>query len=164
MFDAFPPVGFLFVVDVLEGLSRVNQIDAGFLEISGIDTEISMESIAEGGQNLFSHRVPGRIKNDGLLVLKRGLIPAANSTFGSWCMSQLSQGLNSVTIDKPIKTKNIIVHLLDMKTQNPLMSWAFARAYPTKWEISGFNAKESSYIVESISLSYAFISTLYPKG
>jgi phage tail-like protein len=164
MADYFPPVGFLFAVDVLGGVSKVNQIDAGFLEISGINTEIGMESIVEGGQNLYSHRVPGRIKNDGPLVLKRGLIAASDSSFGQWCISQLSQGLNAITLNNPIKTKNIIVHLLDLEKQTPLMSWAFYKAYPIKWEISGFNAKESNYVVESISLSYAFVSTLYPKG
>lgn len=158
----FPPLGFLFSVEILGESTGSSHLEAGFLEVSGIASEMATEKISEGGQNQYAHKVPGRLSNDATLVLKRGLITTAGSSFGKWCNEQLSQGLNAVFINKKIVTKDIIVHLLDAKSKSPKMSWVFVRAYPIKWEISGLNAKESNYMVESISLAYAYVSTVYP--
>lgn len=159
----FPSLGFLFSVEILGESTGSGHLEAGFLEVSGITPEMSTEKISEGGENLFMHKVPGRLSNDSTLVLKRGLITAAGSSFGKWCNEHLSQGLNGVSLDKKIVTKDIIVHLLDAQSKSPKMSWAFARAYPIKWEISGLIAEESHYMVESISLAYASVSTVYPN-
>lgn len=163
--NAYPSVGFLFAVEILkESMGGIDGVEAGFLEVSGIVTEMATDKIVEGGENRFVHKVPARISNDSNLVLKRGLIASKDSNFGKWCKEHLSQGLNAVQSGKRIQPKDIIVHLLDIenKERKPKMSWAFFRAYPIKWEISGFNAKESSYMVESISLVYAYAEVLYP--
>lgn len=151
----FPPASFLFSVEILGNSASSAMIEAGFQEVSGISTEMSTDTINEGGENRFSHKVPARISNNSNLVLKRGLV-APSSIFGDWCRSHLSQGLNAVSKRKKIEPKNIIVHLLDAETQKPLMSWAFARAYPVKWEISNLNAKESNMVVETLTLTYAY--------
>ncbi|WP_421796084.1 phage tail protein [Haliscomenobacter sp.] len=154
----FPPLGFLFSVEILGESTGSDHLEAGFLEVSGITTEMSTEEISEGGENRYVHKVPVRLSNDSTLVLKRGLVTTAGASFGKWCNEQLSQGLNA-----KIVTKDIIVHLLDAESKSPKMSWFFGGAYPIKWEISGLNAEESHYKVESISLAYASVSTIYPK-
>lgn len=160
---SFPPVSFLFAVEILGNTGSNSRVEAGFQEVSGIGVEMQTDKIAEGGQNLFAHKVPSRISNDSNLVLKRGLI-TTSSVFGDWCRKHFSQGLNTVTKSQKIEPKNVIVHLLDVTTQKPIMAWAFANAYPVKWEISGLNAKESNFVVESLTLAYAYVAVIQPKS
>jgi phage tail-like protein len=159
MATPYPPVGFSFAVQILGDSSSATSIEAGFQEVSGISAEMKTDPIPEGGENRFVHKVPARISNDSNVVLKRGLIPAS-SAFGDWCRSHFSQGLNAVTKQKKIMPKDIIVHLLDVDTQEPIMSWAFARTFPVKWEISTLNAKDNSIVVESLTMAYAYVVVL----
>jgi phage tail-like protein len=149
------PAGFLFSVEILgEPSANKSAIEAGFQEVGGINATMGFDKIAEGGENRFAHKVPTRVAYDTNLELKRGLI-VAPSPFGDWCREHFSYGLNNHVI----KPKNIIVHLLDEK-QNPLMSWAFARAYPVKWEVAGLNARQSEIVVESIALAYQYFAKI----
>ena len=66
-----PPVGFHFKVEVL-GLTPVAD-DLRFVEVGGLAIEVTTEELAEGGENRFVQRYPGRSKY-GDLVLKRGLL------------------------------------------------------------------------------------------
>lgn len=153
----FPPVGYVFIVQILgSSSSDPSSIEAGFQEVSGITAEMSTEKITEGGENRFVHTVPSRINNSDL-VLKRGLI-VSSSEFGKWCREHFKQGLNTVKEKNRIDVKDLIVHLLDVDTKKPIMSWAFAGAYPIKWEISGLNAKQSEIVVESLTLTYRYFS------
>ena len=133
-------------------------IEAGFEEVSGINVTMNVDKIPEGGENRFVHKVPGRIAYDSDLVLKRGLITGL-SPFGLWCRSSLSEGINLASLSKKIVTQNIIVHLLNAN-QLPVMSWVFVGAYPVKWEIKAFNARQSELAVETISLSYRYFYTM----
>ncbi|MEI7926440.1 MAG: phage tail protein, partial [Chloroflexota bacterium] len=51
---------FIFSVD---GLSI-----GTFMEVRGLSVEVEVQSIEEGGQNEFSHRVPGRMKWPNLVL------------------------------------------------------------------------------------------------
>lgn len=154
-----PQIGFAFAVQILGSSSRIMTSEGIFQEASGLNVEMKLEDITEGSENRFIHKVPSRISNDNNLVLKRGLI-VASSDFGDWCQSHFSGGLDAASNSNEIKTKDIIVHLLDTNKQQPIMSWAFVRAYPVKWEISSLNAEENSYVIESLSLTYAYFSVL----
>jgi phage tail-like protein len=49
------------------------------------------------------------------------------------------------------------VKLLDAEHQ-PLVTWHFVRAYPTKWAIGDLNASSNSFAVESMQLFYQTFS------
>lgn len=153
------PVSFFFSVEIL-GLPAANAsaIEAGFEEVSGINTTMNVENITEGGENGFVHKVPGRLKYDSNLELKRGLITGF-SPFGLWCRSQLSGGANAASVATKIVTHNVIVHLLNAN-QIPVMSWVFVGAYPVKWDIKGFNSRQSEIAVETLALAYRYFYTL----
>jgi phage tail-like protein len=154
---AILPYGFIFSVEILgKPLVNFTGIEAGFQEVSGIVASIKIDSITEGGENRFAHKVPARVSYAGNLELKRGLI-VASSPFGNWCSDLLSRGLNA--LGKTIKTHDIIVHLLD-NDQVPVMSWQFVGAYPVKWEVTSLNAKQDEIAVESISLAYQYYTTV----
>jgi phage tail-like protein len=137
-----PPVGFHFRVEVL-GLSP-NDSDIRFSDVSGLSTELSTEEVAEGGENRFLQKYPIQTKYTDL-VLKRGLLKS--STVTQWieeCIQQLT-----------ITPKNIDIMLLD-EEHTPLMTWHLVNAYPVKWSVSDFSARNNAIVVETLQLYYQF--------
>ena len=159
MFE-YPPVGFHFAVTFqlfqspLEAITNFN--DAGkdmakefqFQEVSGLDVELEMESIAEGGQNRFTWQLPKRTRYSDL-TLKRGMIK--DSDIVKWCRNAF-ENFNFNPAD-------IYISLLNEKHE-PAHTWYVASAIPKKWSVSGFNAQENSIVIESLTLSYQYFNVL----
>ena len=161
-----PPVGFFFSVDVLNASGTPGPpSDSGFQEVSGISVKMETTQITEGGENRFTHKVPGRTSYEDL-VLKRGLL-VRSSPLAVWVRETLSKGLNN-----KIKPRTIKVSLLDANSdhQKPIKTWVFENAYPVKWEISSLDAQKSEIVIESLTFTYSHFydnyeaaSTDYPK-
>lgn len=135
-----PPVGFHFKVEVL-GLTPVAD-DLRFTEVGGLALEVATEEVAEGGENRYVQRYPGRAKF-GDLVLKRGLLKA--SKVWEWaqkCIEELD-----------IEPHDVNVTLLN-GSHEPLMTWHVVGAFPVKWSISDLNATSNAFVVETLTLSY----------
>ena len=142
MANYVPPVGFHFRVEVL-GLSP-NDSDIRFSDVSGLSTELSTEEVAEGGENRFLQKYPVQTKYADL-VLKRGLLKSSSVT--EWieeCIQQLT-----------ITPKNIDIMLLD-EEHTPLMTWHLVNAYPVKWSVSDFSARNNAIVVETLQLYYQY--------
>ena len=147
-----PPVGFYFTVKILGQEHQLTaSVDASFQEVSGISATMETEQIKEGGQNRFTHRVPGRVNYENL-VLKRGMM-VRTSGLAEWCLSIFAQNLN-----QRIEPKTIRVALLDANTEGneAVMSWVFTNAHPIKWAISSLDAQKSEIVVESITFAYSY--------
>lgn len=139
----YPPPGFHFKVEVV-GISNDN--DARFTEVNGLTVEMGTEEVAEGGENRFTQKFPGRAKYPEL-VLKRGLL----------VQSQITDWIRQCIEDYVITPKNIDVKLLNEDHQ-PLMTWHLVNAYPTKWSLSDFNASNSAVAVESLQFFYQYFT------
>lgn len=144
MANYYPPLGFHFKVEVL-GLAPGGN-DVRFTEVSGLSVELGTEEVAEGGENRFLQRYPGRAKYPEL-VLKRGLL--LNSEITAW--------IRECVEDLNIQPKNIDVKLLNEKHQ-PLMTWHLVNAYPTKWAVSDFNATNNAVVIESLQFFYQYFT------
>ena len=156
----YPPVGFHFAVTFQFTQSPLEAIlnpgDAGpdlsqefrFQEVSGLEVELEMESIVEGGQNRFTWQLPKRTRYSDL-TLKRGLI------VGSDIVTWVRDALENFNF-KPV---NVQVSLLNEKHE-PIQSWFIVNAIPKKWAISGFNAQENSIVIESLTLSYQYFNVI----
>jgi phage tail-like protein len=156
----YPPVGFHFAVSFqllqspLEGIT--NFVDGGqdisrefrFQEVSGLEVELEMESIVEGGQNRFTWQLPKRTRYSDL-TLKRGMV--VGSDIVKWCRDAL-ENFN-------FKPANIQVSLLNEKHE-PIQSWFVINAIPKKWSVSGFNAQENSIVIESLTLNYQYFNVI----
>ena len=66
-------VGFQFMVTFHE-LPNAKSEDVRFQSVGGLDVQLDTESWKEGGENRFTHQLPGRSKFSSSLTLKRGLI------------------------------------------------------------------------------------------
>ena len=139
----YPPVSFHFKVEVL-GLSGDN--DVRFTDVAGLSVEVSTEEIAEGGENRFIQKYPGRAKYPDL-VLKRGLL--TRSEVFDWIKECLDRD--------EIRPKNIDVKLLNEEHQ-PLMTWHVVNALPTKWAVSDFSATGNAVVIETLQLCYQYFT------
>lgn len=154
----YPPAAFYFEV-TMRGDSGVSggksELDGAFQEVSGLDRELEFEEVREGGQNLFSHRLPKRPKH-GNLVLKRGVV-TKSSKLADWAEATLTSVLS-----KPIELKEVTVTLL-AEGGKPLVWWTFADAYPVKWQTAALNSTNAAIAVETLEIAYSWVKRTVSK-
>ena len=135
-----PPVGFHFKVEVL-GLTPVAD-DLRFTEVGGLAIEVATEEMAEGGENRFVQRYPGRAKYTDLL-LKRGLMK--KSEIWNWARRCIE--------DLDVSPQDVDVTLLNDEHEL-LMTWHVVGAFPVKWSVTDLSATANTFVVESLQLAY----------
>lgn len=139
----YPPVGFYFSVEV-DGISGNNE--GSFQEVSGLNVNINLEEIKEGGENRFSYQLPLRPTYEKL-VLKRGLLK------GSPLITWVSDAIQNFIF----KPKTVLVKLLD-ENGAVLVTWTFVNAYPVAAKMANLNAQENAVFTESIELAYNYFT------
>ena len=145
----YPLPGFHFNV-TFDGLpGGATAIDSRFAEVSGLSSELAVEELAEGGENRFIHKLPGRAKFPNL-VLKRALFPVTSTLF-KWAQDAIN--------NLDIRPCTVMVTLLNDKHE-PVKSWNFSNAYPVKIKISEFKAGDNALALETIELAYDFFREL----
>jgi phage tail-like protein len=138
------PVAFHFSVSI-DG-AGVMDTDAAFREVSGLETEIETDTLREGGENDFVHRLPKGHKQ-GNLKLVRGLA-VDDDPLLNWCREVLEGGLYN-----EIKTATVVIELLNEKHE-PVASWSAQNCWPVKWQIRELNAMQNELAIETIELAY----------
>lgn len=139
----YPPVGFHFKVEFV-GIGNDN--DARFQSVSGLNVEFDTESVKEGGENRFEHRLPLRTKYPDL-SLKRGML--TDSKVITWMLNALQ--------NREFKPIQINIMLLNEEHQ-ALKIWNIYNAWPKKWALSDFNAQENSVVIETLDMNYNYFT------
>lgn len=119
---------------------------AVFTEMSGLQLETEVTDYAEGGQNGFVHKLPGRTKV-GNLTLKRGVTKSGE--FFKW-YEELLHGT--------VKPRNVTVSMYDVKGEQ-VMKWDFLNAYPVKWTGPQFSADGKNVAIETLELAHEGLGT-----
>lgn len=124
-----------------------------FTEISGLSVQIEVEELAEGGQNQYTHKLPGRMKWPNL-VLKRGVTNTDN--LFAWFAKSSGDGFagNGNKIDR----RNGAVTLVD-STGKSVRTWKFTQAYPVKWSGPKLAASSRDLAVEELEVCHYGFST-----
>jgi phage tail-like protein len=123
-----------FMIEI-EGL-----IVGGFTEVTGLESEVQLESYQEGGVNGYIHQFPTQVTFSNL-VLTRGLTDV--DVLWNWYWMTV-QGV-------PLLLNGTIM-LLDNQ-RLPVMWWNFKDAYPVKWSGPKFDASIDTQVgVEQIEL------------
>ncbi|PTN11654.1 phage tail protein [Nitrosomonas aestuarii] len=143
--NAYPPSAFYFKV-MFGGTHETT--DTSFQEVSGISSEIDLESVVEGGENRYVHQLPKGIKHPNL-ELKRGIAPK-DSPLVKWCIAVIEG-----EFIKAIETRVIRVFLMN-EEKKPIRGWLFDSAYPVKWEIESFGSTKNEVAIEKIIMNYTF--------
>ncbi len=141
MFE-YPAAGFHFLV-LFEIFPQFPN-DIRFQEVSGLSTEIEMESRVEGGELRYVHQLPIRAKF-GDVTLKRGKF--LGSGILHWC--------KQATDEFKFKPSNVMISLMNAD-HIPLYNWYLINAIPKRLEVSGLNAQNSEIVVETLVLSYQY--------
>lgn len=141
MSDYYPAVAFRFQVRFGGSMK-----DTSFQEVSGLSTQLDVESVTEGGNNHFVWQLPKGVKNQNL-ELKRGLVTKSSELY-QWCKQTIDSGLES-----EIVTKHILVTLINAYSI-PIYGWIFKDAYPLKWDIEALNSTKNDVAIEKIILCY----------
>jgi phage tail-like protein len=136
---------FVFTVD---GLTI-----GAFTEVSGLTVQIDVEELAEGGQNQFTHKLPGRMKWPNL-VLKRGITNTDN--LFEWF--QRSSGNGFADAGNQLQRRRGAVTLMD-STGTAVRTWEFTEAYPVKWSGPKLAASSRDLAVEELEVAHCGFTT-----
>jgi phage tail-like protein len=115
-------------------------IAGGFTEVSGLESEVKLESYQEGGVNGYVHQFLNHVEYPNL-ILSHGLTDLDILWNWYWLTTQ----------GRPVLLNGTIM-LLDNQ-RLPVMWWTFKDAYPVKWVGPKFNAHEATQVgVEQLEL------------
>jgi phage tail-like protein len=137
-----PPFAGKFVFTV-DGLTI-----GAFTEVSGLSVQIEVEELAEGGQNQYTHKLPGRMKWPNL-VLKRGITNTDN--LFAWFAKSSGDGFSGN--GNRIERHNGAVTLMNAAGK-AVRTWKFTGAYPVKWSGPKLAASARDLAVEELEVCH----------
>lgn len=143
MVDYYPPWSFYYKVEF--SISK-NKNDVRFQSVGGLSVEYDVEEFKEGGENRFTHKLPGRTKYADL-VLKRGML--TDSTITNWCLAAFR--------DRDFRPTDISVILMNEQGE-PLRAWNVVHAIPKKWLVTDLNANDNTVVIETLELTYQYFT------
>jgi phage tail-like protein len=120
-----------------------NPLDFRFQKVSGISAEVQLETVNEGGQNLYAHRLPSKVSYNNL-VLERGY------TIGS----PLNIEFNIALSQFKFYPSNVLVTAFS-EIGIPVGAWLYMKAYPVRWTVSDLDAQSNSVLVDTMELAYS---------
>ena len=124
--------------------------DGGFQEVSGLEIEMDVAELEEGGRNDGVIRRVGRAKYQPL-VCKRGMV---TSSAGGEAVPELWQWFQDVVSGRrPVRRYNGTVTVQD-QAGSPTASWRFVRALPAKIVGPSLNAKTGEVAIEELHLHH----------
>lgn len=138
-----PVANFRFGVFFFAGGLIPNPLDIRFQSVGGLNAAIGTVTHREGGELLYSHRLPDSITYQNL-VLKRGVIVG----------SPLTIEFNAAMTLFKFAPSNVLVTALS-EDKVPLAGWMFIRAYPVGWSTTDLSADSPAVMIETMELAYA---------
>jgi phage tail-like protein len=120
-----------------------NEVVAYFQDCSGLSVEIEVQEYAEGGNNEFVHKLPGRAKYTNI-TLKRGL--TTDTQFMSW-RPKFEGG--KITVAR----KNLSIIMFDHAGET-MKTWNITDAYPVKWTGPDLRATSMEVAIETLELAH----------
>lgn len=125
-----------------------NPIDIRFQRASGLSATIETTTVNEGGQNLYTHRLPRKV-GYGNLTLERGFVIG----------SPLNIEFNLAMSLFQFAPSNVMITLLSADAA-PLAAWLFLKAYPVRWATADLSASEDKVLIDTLELSYTSMQAL----
>jgi phage tail-like protein len=148
MAEAALYLGFRFGVFFFAAGVVPNPIDIRFQKVRGIGATVRTRDQPEGGQNLYTQKLPDGITYSNL-VLERGMVVG----------SPLNIEFNAALSLFKFMPSNVLVVLFD-ESEVPVASWLFIKAYPVKWTTSTLDAEQKSLVIDTMELAYSRMQIL----
>jgi phage tail-like protein len=137
-----PPIANLF-------LFEVDGIEIGiFKEVKGLEVTVPTEDIREGGQNGFSHKVPGRMSWPNI-VFRRGL--TQSDSLLDWLNKSSGDGFAG-NGNKVTRTTGAITAIT--LTGDRLRSWQLRDVFPVRWKGPDFGIELKTALEEELEIAH----------
>lgn len=137
-----PYIAFNFLVDL--GTGDTASVQAGFQEVSGLNTEVKMADYRNGNEPVNHVRKVIGMHSFGDVTLKRGLIGVLD--LWEW-IGQARDGNQAAA-------RNVTIQMLDEGHNNPVMTWRLSNARPMRYTAPSLNAKTGTEVaIEELVLS-----------
>ncbi len=124
--------------------------DGAFQECSGLEIELDIQELTEGGRNDGVIRRVGRAKYSPL-VLKRGMFHGSsggvNRDLWNWLQS-ISRG------ERPVPRYDGLVQVMTPSGASVVATWAFNRGLPLKVRGPELNGKTGEIAIEELHIAH----------
>jgi phage tail-like protein len=137
------PLGCRFAVVFFVGGLVPNPLDLRFQRVGGLSGTIQTVAHREGGERLYTHRLPDIVEY-GNLLLERGFVVG----------SPLNIEFNLAFSQMQFLPSNVMVTLLS-EDAAPLGAWMFIRAFPVRWATADLDARQNEIVIDTLELAYA---------
>lgn len=124
--------------------------DGGFQECTGLQIDMDVEELTEGGRNDGTVRLLGRGKYTNI-VLKRGMLYPVGGTAVSELWGWL-QGLLSG--QRPAVRYDGVIEVLDQASQKVVATWVFDRGVPARIVGPTLNARSGEIAIEELTIAH----------
>jgi phage tail-like protein len=130
-------------------LFELDGVELGvFKEVTGLQVNVEVAELREGGQNGFTHRLPGRMSWPPL-VFRRG-VTRSNELF-DWFSKTSGEGFAS-NQNKLTKSTGAVT-VIDA-TGNRLRSWEFIDVFPVRWRGPDFSVETEDPLEEELEVTH----------
>lgn len=130
-------------------LFEVDDIEIGrFMEVSGLQVDVEVEEVQEGGENNYVHKLPGRMSWPNI-VLKRGV--TQNDSLLTWLNKSSGEGF-SAGGNKLTRKSGAITLITADGTR--LRVWNIDGAFPVKWTGPSFAVSSTDAAVEELEIAH----------
>ena len=137
-----PARAFLFTLEI-------DGVDIGaFSHVTGLELHVGVEEYAEGGQNGFVHKLPGRITWPNI-VFSRGI--TNNDALFEWVSRSSGEGF-AAQKDTLTRTTGAVSLLADDYTR--LRSWSLIDPFPVRWSGPRLSAEDSTPLTEEVEVAH----------
>jgi len=135
---------------------------AGFSECTGLQAEVQVEKVEEGGRNTHALKFP-KVASLSDITLKRGLIQSED--LWEWFQSVLKGQFDHANrrpenVDRDIG-KNMTIVLLNEEGKD-VKRWKIKRPLPIKWQGPDLKATDNGVAFESLVIAHEGIEMSTP--
>ena len=126
----------------------IDQHDLGaFMTCDGLAVEVTIEQREEGGNNLYVHQLPGRIKYTNVKFTRP--VNAESAKVRDW-LASMSTGVTRTTAEITALTSD----------GQKVASWGLTGVFPVKWQGPSFSLDSPKVATETLELAHhGFLSS-----
>jgi phage tail-like protein len=125
-----------------------SQADLGaWTKCEGLGFEYATEEIKEGGNNAYSHRLPGQVKLQPIKLTRP--VDKFTGVVATWIAS----------VGLLPRRANAVITVLDTNG-TPVFVWRLAGVYPVKWTGPTFDVGSNTVAMETLELLHNGMATL----
>ena len=126
----------------------IDQHDLGaFMTCEGLAVEVTVEQREEGGNNLYIHQLPGRIKYTNVKFTRP--VNAESAKVRDW-LASMSTGVTRTTAEITALTSD----------GQKVASWGLTGVFPVKWQGPSFSLDSPKVATETLELAHhGFLSS-----